>query len=144
MLVDVCVAGTVTRLVDAGAIVAASAEADGSGPVGAIVAASTEAGGSGCGGVTGSASSEVSSAASGASDSSSAVSVVSAEASPPFAGSARASIGVSARITLSSTDIAAVQTEYLLSFSVPIIVFHQPSGSRDDNRQAQPVVPGGL
>lgn len=135
MLVGVCVAGTVTRLVDAGAIAAALAEADDPDSAGAV-AVSAEADESDCGGVVLVASTEASPEVSEPSESPGATSAASAEAPPPLAGSATASTGVSARIRLSSTDIAAVQTEYLLSFSVPIIVFHQPSGSRDDNRRA--------
>ena len=57
MPVDVCVAGTVTRLVDAGSIAATLAEADDSDSAGAI-AASAETDGSDCD-VGGSASSKV-------------------------------------------------------------------------------------
>ena len=85
MLVDVCVAGTVTRLVDAGAIVAASAEADGSDSAGAI-AVSAEADESDCGGVVLVASTEASPEDSELSESPGVASAASAEALPPIRG----------------------------------------------------------
>ncbi len=143
MLVGVCVAGTVTRLVDASAIAAASAEADGSDSAGAI-AASAETDGSDCGDVVGSASPETSSEAFGASSFDGVISTASAETLPPFAGSATANTGVNARSRLSSMDTSAVPTKHLLSFSILIIVHHQPSGSRDDNRRRLWLRPNGF
>ena len=107
------------------------------------IAVSVETGGSDCD-VADSASSEAPSTTSAASSPAGVASIVSAEALPPFAGSATASTGVSARSRLSSTDTSAVPTKRLLSFSVPIIVHHQPSGSRDDIRRRFWLRPSGL
>ena len=81
MLVGVCVAGTVTRLVDAGSIATALAEAGGSDSAGAI-AVSAEADESDCGDVAGSASPETSSEAFGASSFDGVISTASAETPP--------------------------------------------------------------
>ena len=72
------------------------------------------------------------------------ISTASAETLPPFAGSATANTGVNARSRLSSMDTSAVPTKHLLSFSILIIVHHQPSGSRDDNRRRLWLRPNGF
>lgn len=125
-----------TSVADAGAIAlaeAGEAEVDSADVIAAVVSAETDD--SGCGDTADAASAETSSAASAASSSAGAASAASAEAFPPFAGSATASTGVNARSRLSNTDMSAVPTKCLLSFSVPIIVVHQLSGYRDDIRR---------